>query len=213
MCKRLHSTRDRCQRLIDCNLECMGYALYQQGLDSRFCSSNASQMLKYIRSPYDEHAGDRLAPRLSSYTGREPRRPQRCGWEAPRPGHDAPACAARELVSRGHRAPGARPTARAPGGRGAHLAEVHDMRSRTATPQGDRSEIEAAALTDHIPARQIRHWITAHRLQACRACTGFRIAELGPADLISSPDSGRSPRPGGTNGSGPWFASAGTWRR
>jgi hypothetical protein len=44
---------------------------------------------------------------------------------------------------------------------------------------------------------------------ACRVCTGFRIDELGLADLISSPDSDRSRRQGRPDGSGPWLASDG----
>lgn len=87
------------------------------------------------------------------------------------------------------------------------------MMKQTGTPHGDRPEIEAAAVSDHTPIQQIRHWVTAHRLDACRVCTGFRIDELGLADLISSPDSDRSHRQGRTDGSGPWFASAASWRR
>jgi hypothetical protein len=79
-------------------------------------------------------------------------------------------------------------------------------------PNGDRHGIKAAAFT-HPRAQQIRHWITAHRLQACRACNGFRITELGLAGLISSPDSDLSPRQGKTDRSGPWYATAATWRR
>jgi hypothetical protein len=78
------------------------------------------------------------------------------------------------------------------------------MRDRTATPNGDRRGIEAAAVTDHTSLQQIRHWVMAHRLEVWRVCTGFRIDELGLGEVIASQNS---------DGSGPWLASAGTWRR
>jgi hypothetical protein len=66
------------------------------------------------------------------------------------------------------------------------------MTDRAATPHGDRPESEIA-LTDSIPVQQIREWIMAHRLDACRACTGFRIDELGLRDLASAPRSRSQP--------------------
>ena len=86
------------------------------------------------------------------------------------------------------------------------------MTGLIALPHGDRHEIEQAADVSVKPAQQIRHWIVAHKLEACRGCNAFRIEELGLADLISSPDSDRSHRQGRTDGSGPWSASAETSR-
>ena len=82
------------------------------------------------------------------------------------------------------------------------------MMKQTGTPHGDRPEIEAAAVSDHTPIQQMRHCVSAHRLDACRVCTGFRIDELGLADLVSAPDSGRSRTQGRGNGSRPRFANA-----
>jgi hypothetical protein len=80
-------------------------------------------------------------------------------------------------------------------------------------PHRDRPGIEAAASANHVHMQQMREWMMAHKLQAHRGCTGFRIDELGFAELIASPGSDRSPRPGRPDGSGPRFASAATWRR
>ena len=80
-------------------------------------------------------------------------------------------------------------------------------------PHRDRPGIEAAASANIAHMQQMREWMMAHKLQAHRGCTGFRIAELGLADLIASPGSDRSPHPGRRDGSGPRFASAATWRR
>jgi hypothetical protein len=88
----------------------------------------------------------------------------------------------------------------------------NDMTDRTATPHGNRPHIEQIAALTGTPAQQICKWITAHKLEACRDCNGFRIEELGLADLLSSPESDRSHRRRRTDGSGPSFASAGTWR-
>jgi hypothetical protein len=77
-------------------------------------------------------------------------------------------------------------------------------------PHRARREAEAAAATDHAAVQQIRHWMAAHRLEAHRGCTGFRIAELGLVELIASPGSDPSHRQGKTVGSGPRAAS---WRR
>ena len=87
------------------------------------------------------------------------------------------------------------------------------MRNETGMPRGGRRAAEAATVIDHAAVQQIRHWMAAHKLQAHRGCTGFRIDDLGLAELIASPHSNRSPRPGRTDGSGPRFASAATWRR
>jgi hypothetical protein len=87
------------------------------------------------------------------------------------------------------------------------------MRHPTATLDGDGPEIEAAATTDHTLIHQVRHWAMTHGLGACRVCTGFRIDELGLAHVFSLPDLDPSHRQSRTDGSGPWFASTGTWRR
>jgi hypothetical protein len=86
------------------------------------------------------------------------------------------------------------------------------MIDRTALPHGDRREVEQTADVIVTPARHIRHWIMAYKLEGCRGCNGFRIEELGLAHLISSPDSDWSHQ-GSTDGSGPSFASAETSRR
>jgi hypothetical protein len=87
------------------------------------------------------------------------------------------------------------------------------MTEPTATAHGDRREIEHATDVTLTPDQHLRHWIVAHKLEGYRGCNGFRIEELGLAHLISSPESDRSHRQGKTDGSGPSFASAGTWRR
>lgn len=64
------------------------------------------------------------------------------------------------------------------------------MTDWTATPHGDRRGIEPAAdVTVNNPVQRIRHWIVAHKLDACRVCIGFRIDELGLRDLASAPRS------------------------
>jgi hypothetical protein len=78
-------------------------------------------------------------------------------------------------------------------------------------PHGDRPVVEPAA-TDHASVQQFRYWIRAYGLQAHRGCTGFRIDELGLADLISSPDPDLKPRQGRTDGSGLSFAPRLNWR-
>jgi hypothetical protein len=61
------------------------------------------------------------------------------------------------------------------------------MTDRTATRHGDRPQIEPAAdVTDNSPVQQIRHWVMAHKLDACRVCTGFRVDELGLRELASA---------------------------
>lgn len=88
------------------------------------------------------------------------------------------------------------------------------MKNRVATRDGDRRAIEQVADVPHsIAVQHIRQWIMAHRLDACRVCTGFRIDELGLADLISSPYSERRQRQRRMDGSSPRFASAQTSRR
>ena len=87
------------------------------------------------------------------------------------------------------------------------------MRNERGMPHRGRRAAEAATVIDHAAVQQIRHWMAAHRLEAHRGCTGFRIDELGFAELIASPGSDRSPHPGRRDGSGPRFASAATWRR
>jgi hypothetical protein len=44
--------------------------------------------------------------------------------------------------------------------------------------------MEAAAVTDHTAVQQVRDWAMAHRLDACRACNGFRIETLGLGEFI-----------------------------
>jgi hypothetical protein len=80
-------------------------------------------------------------------------------------------------------------------------------------PYRDRPGIEAAASAYHAHMKQMREWMMAHKLQARRGCTGFRIDELGLAQLIASPGSDRSHRHGRTVGSGPRLASTATRRR
>ena len=80
-------------------------------------------------------------------------------------------------------------------------------------PHRDRPGIEAAASANIAHMQQMREWMMAHKLQAHRGCTGFRIDDLGLAELIASPGSDRSRAQGRTDESGPWFASATTWRR
>lgn len=82
------------------------------------------------------------------------------------------------------------------------------MTDSTAMPHGDRREIEQAADVSVTPAQQICYWAMAHRLDACRGCTGFRIEELGLADIIASPHSGRARRLGRGDGSRLRFATA-----
>ena len=61
------------------------------------------------------------------------------------------------------------------------------MKSRTATPHGDRPEIEQAAdVTVNNSVPQICHWIMAHKLEAYRVCNGFRIDELGLGEPLSA---------------------------
>ena len=88
-----------------------------------------------------------------------------------------------------------------------------ERRNETRMPHGDLREAEAAASANHAHTQQMREWMMAHKLQAHRGCTGFRIAELGLTEIISSPDSDRSRRHGRADGSGSWFASAATRRR
>jgi hypothetical protein len=57
------------------------------------------------------------------------------------------------------------------------------MTDQTAIPDRDRPKIEQA-ITDHNPVHQVCHWIIAHKLVARRACTGFRIEELGLSELL-----------------------------
>jgi hypothetical protein len=87
------------------------------------------------------------------------------------------------------------------------------MTNETRMPQGDLREAEVAASANHAHTQQMREWMMAHKLQAHRGCTGFRIAELGLVELIAAAVSDRSPRPGRPDGSGPCFASASAWRR
>ena len=54
----------------------------------------------------------------------------------------------------------------------------------TATPHGDRREIEQIADLIVTPVQQVCQGIVVHKLDACRACTGFRIEELGLGELI-----------------------------
>jgi hypothetical protein len=64
------------------------------------------------------------------------------------------------------------------------------MTDRTATRHGDRPQIEPVAdVTDNGRVQQMRDWIMAHKLDACRVCTGFRIDELGLCELASAPRS------------------------
>jgi hypothetical protein len=56
------------------------------------------------------------------------------------------------------------------------------MRTQTAMPERDRLEIEQAI--DHNPVQQVCRWIIAHKLDACRACNGFRIEELGLSEFL-----------------------------
>jgi hypothetical protein len=85
------------------------------------------------------------------------------------------------------------------------------MTHPTAMPHGDRREIEQAADVSVTPAQQI-YWAMAHRLDACRGCTGFRIEELGLANLVSASDSGRS-RPQGRREARVPHSQALSWRR
>ena len=82
------------------------------------------------------------------------------------------------------------------------------MADPTATPRGDPPESEQVADVTITPAQQICYWAMAHRLDACRGCTGFRIEELGLADIIASPHSGRARRLGRGDGSRLRFATA-----
>jgi hypothetical protein len=58
------------------------------------------------------------------------------------------------------------------------------MTDPTAMPHCDRSEIEQAADVTVTRARHMRDWIMAPKLDACRACNGFRIETLGLGELI-----------------------------
>jgi hypothetical protein len=80
------------------------------------------------------------------------------------------------------------------------------MRNRAAKPDRDRPVMEPAAVTGHAAIQQLRDWIMAHKLAACRGCNGFLIEDLGLVDLMLSPDSGRSHRQGRADVSGPSFA-------
>ena len=86
------------------------------------------------------------------------------------------------------------------------------MRYPTAKSHDHRPVVEPAA-TDHASVQQYCHWALAHKLHACRVCTGFRVDELGLAHLVASPASDRSHGQSRTDGSAPWLASAATWRR
>ena len=68
---------------------------------------------------------------------------------------------------------------------------MHDMRNPTAKPHDHRPVIEAAAVTDHTAVQQICHWAVAHKLEAHRVCTGFRLGELGLVELFSTLQSTR----------------------
>jgi hypothetical protein len=82
------------------------------------------------------------------------------------------------------------------------------MTDRTATHDCDRLNIEQAADFTPMPLQQICEWAIAHKLDAHRVCTGFRLDELGLADLVSAPDSGRSRTQCRGDGSRPTFAMA-----
>lgn len=60
------------------------------------------------------------------------------------------------------------------------------MTERTATPHGERPQIEQTTDITGTPIQQICHWIVAHKLEACRVCTGFRIDELGLTEVRSA---------------------------
>jgi hypothetical protein len=65
------------------------------------------------------------------------------------------------------------------------------MRDSTATPRGDRPQIEPLADLTVTPVQQVCDWAMAHKLDACRACNGFRIEELGLSELLPAPRSRR----------------------
>jgi hypothetical protein len=58
------------------------------------------------------------------------------------------------------------------------------MTDATATSHGDRVQIAQIADLTVTPVQQVCDWIVAHKLDACRACTGFRIEELGLGELV-----------------------------
>lgn len=58
------------------------------------------------------------------------------------------------------------------------------MKDRTATPHREPPEIEQAPVITDKQDQQICHWAMAHKLDACRACIGFRIEELGLGELV-----------------------------
>lgn len=53
-----------------------------------------------------------------------------------------------------------------------------------APPHGDRPQIGQLADLTVRPAQQVCDWIFAHKLDACRACNGLRIEELGFGELV-----------------------------
>lgn len=74
-------------------------------------------------------------------------------------------------------------------------------------------DVEQAADFAGVPVRVIFRWIRMGKIEAHHLGGGrVRIDEVELADLISGTDSDRSSRQGGTDGSGPWFASAQTSR-
>ena len=73
--------------------------------------------------------------------------------------------------------------------------------------------LEQAADFAGVPARVICRWIRMGKLEAYHlGGSRVRIDEVELADLISFPDSERRQPQGMTEGSGPRFASAETWR-
>jgi hypothetical protein len=66
------------------------------------------------------------------------------------------------------------------------------MRNPTAKRHDHPPVMEAPAVADHTAVQQICHWAMAHKLQAHRVCSGFRLHELGLAELVSAV---RSTRP------------------
>lgn len=74
-------------------------------------------------------------------------------------------------------------------------------------------DIEQAADFAGVPVRVIFRWIRMGKLEAYNlGGSRVRIDEVELADLISCADSDQSSRQGRTDGSGPRFASAETWR-
>jgi hypothetical protein len=57
------------------------------------------------------------------------------------------------------------------------------MTDTTATFHHDRPDVEQV-IADQNPVQQICHWAMAHKLDACRACIGFRLEDLGLGELV-----------------------------